>query len=505
MRDHSVLVAVLDHILEGLQIIDPQWRYLHVNDAAARHGRTTKEALLGKTMLECYPGIEHTEVFALMKKSMTERTPSVLENAFEFRDGSLGHFELRLQPVPQGLCVLSIDITQRKQAIEAQAKAERRLTQAQRMESLGQLAAGVSHDFNNLLTIVLGQSDIALDRAEGPRREDMVAIQDAALAAANLTRQLVAFGRRSVLTREVVDLRTAVRDLVPLLRRTIEARIELTTDTSFETGRVEVDRTQLEQILLNLVVNARDAITGRGRISIAVTSAVLDQEYADAHPGSRVGPHTVLVVQDTGCGMDPATMARIFEPFFTTKEAGRGSGLGLATVYGIVKQHGGNIWAYSEVGSGTSFKIYLPCTDLPASSLPVHGTPVARPVSGATILVVDDMPDVLRVVARMLLAEGHTVHAATSAEDALQLWAANSGAIDLLITDVMLPGRPSSELIGHLRGDRPDLAVLCMSGYDNSHAANAGGLPACDHFLEKPFTPAQLRRKVHEVLADSTR
>src|SRR5438874_3192430 len=242
------MVGVLDAVLEGFQIIGPDWRYLHLNAAAASHGRRPAGELLGRTMMECYPGIENSDLFVLLRRCMSERSSHTLENAFTFPDGLVGHFELRIEPVPQGVCVLSIDVSARKQA-------EERLRHAQRMEAVGQLAAGIAHDFNNLLTAMLGQGEIALDRPGGPSREDLEIILAATRSSAQLTRQLLAYGRRTVLVREVIDPAEVVLGMERLLRSSIDARIDLRVEAPRGLGRVEADRSQLEQILMNLVIN----------------------------------------------------------------------------------------------------------------------------------------------------------------------------------------------------------------------------------------------------------
>ncbi len=500
MIDPTELAQVLDSILEGIQVLGPDWRYLHVNDVAAQHGRSTKANLVGRTILECYPGIETTPVFATMRTCMTERSSHVLENEFTFPDGSKGYFELRIHPVPQGICVLSIDVTARKEAEAGRRKAEERLVHAQRMESVGLLASGIAHDFNNLLTVILGQSEIALSRDDGPHTEDIETLVRAAESAAGLTRQLLAYGRRTVLAREVVQLAKVIADLETILQRTLDERIELVLDTRKPVPAVEVDRTQVEQIVLNLVLNARDAIPGRGRITVALDSADLDSDYVLAHPDATRGRHAVLVVSDTGLGMDAATQARIFEPFFSTK--GRGSGLGLASVYGIVKQHGGSLAVRSAPGSGSTFAIYLPCATSAAAAAPrptLRTEPITKD-GPASILVVDDRPEIAHLMQMMLKLDAHEVAVATSGEEALSLWRAQRERIDLLITDSRMPGMSGSELIQRIRAEDPGLPVLCTSAQAESDLRDSGGMLATVSFLEKPFTRTQLRTIVNHML-----
>jgi PAS domain S-box-containing protein len=494
------MVAVLDALLEGFQIIGPDWRYLHLNAAAGRHGKRAPAELIGRTMMECYPGIENTEVFALLRRCLEERTSHTMENAFTYPDGSVGHFELRIEPIPQGVCVLSIDVSARKQA-------EERLRHAQRMEAVGQLAAGIAHDFNNLLTAMLGQGEIALDRPEGPTREDVETILVAARSSAQLTRQLLAYGRRTVVVREVIDPAAVVRGIERLIRGSLVSRIELRVDAPEGLGRVEADRSQIEQILMNLVVNARDAIPAEGRIAVQLTVADLEEDYVREHAGASVGRHLVLSVSDTGMGMDAATRARIFEPFFTTKERGRGTGLGLATVYGIVKQHGGNIWVYSEPGKGTTFKVYLPATDRPA--IPAAAAPLqiehvpSRPtgLSMQTVLMVEDDEILRRLMQTILTSAGYQPLVATRGDEAIKLWNEHQSAVALLITDVMVPGVQGPEIIRTLRSQRPDLPVICTSGYSDSDLTSRGAMPDGVVFIEKPFSPRVLKQQVQTLLA----
>jgi two-component system cell cycle sensor histidine kinase/response regulator CckA len=533
-------VAILDALLEGFQVLSPELRYLHLNDTAARHGRTTREALLGRTMVECYPGTEHTELYALLQRSLKERTSHVIENAFTFPDGSIGYFELRIEPVPQGVSVLSIDITERKTAQAAQALAEERLGQTQRMDAIGRLAAGIAHDFNNLLTIVLCQAELALGRDEGPTRADLEVIHDAARTSSQLTRQLLAYGRSAVLAHETIDPADVVGSLEPLLRRAVGDSIDLVIETPRRV-HIEGDRTQLQQVVMNLVLNARDAIEGRGRITVSVSDAELDEAQARAHPGARVGRHAVLTVADTGAGMDAATRARIFEPFFTTKERGRGNGLGLATVYGIVRQHDGRVWVYSELGEGTTFKIFLPAkksgahasprtaptadvaaatetdprgpsaspTRSPSTATGAHrpASPSQRPVravrpGSATVLVAEDSYLLRALIDTVLGDAGYRVLLAASGDDALALWERDvDGAIALLITDITMPGLTGPELIARLRAARPDLPVLCTSGYSDRQLAERGAMPSDVAFVEKPFAPSALLAHVGALLA----
>jgi two-component system, cell cycle sensor histidine kinase and response regulator CckA len=489
---------VLDAILEGFQVIDSSYRYVLVNEAAARHGRTTPSALLGRTMMECYPGIERAPVFALIRATIEQRSSHLLENAFEFPDGTVGHFELRIQPVPQGACVLSIDITARKDAERERSSVEERLRHAQRMEAVGQLSAGLAHDFNNLLTVIHAQGELAERREGGPTRADLETILTAARSATSLTQHLLAYGRGTPLAREVIAIGDVVRGLEPLLRPALGVQIQLSVAVSPEVGAVDVDRTQIEQVVMNLALNARDAMPDRGRLTIEVAPFQIDEEHALTHPGARPGPHVVITVTDTGTGMDEATRARIFEPFFTTKELGRGTGLGLATVYGIVKQHGGTIWVYSELGQGTTFKIYLPTAAQPqAASPPAPPVQPAR-APGGVVLVAEDSPLLRKLISAVLTRAGYEPLLAVSGEEALEHWDRRGGDIALLLTDLTMPGMGGIELIARLREARPKLPIVCTSGHADAHGRRA--LPSDVEFVEKPFSPSVLVERIESAL-----
>jgi len=379
---------------------------------------------------------------------------------------------------------------------------EEQLRQAQKMEAVGRLAGGVAHDFNNLLTAILGSTELLLGGLPGanPLREDAEEIRRAAERAAALTRQLLAYSRRQVLKPEPLNLNTVVAEMDRLLRRLIGEDVVLVTALAPDLGTVRADPGQIEQVIVNLALNARDAMPQGGRLSVATTNIELDPAYVGDHAGAKAGPFVLLTVTDTGTGMDPETTAHLFEPFFTTKEVGKGTGLGLATVYGIVKQSGGYITVYSEPGQGTSFKIYLPRVP-EASPVPKGPTAPRESTRGTeTILVVEDEPAVRSLSRRALEGSGYTVLAAATGADALELAERHDGPIDLLVTDVVMPGMSGRELAEQLAPRRPGLRVLYMSGYPGDAVVQRGGLAAGVAFLQKPFTPDGLARQVRAVL-----
>ena len=745
----GLVETVLDSLMEGCQIIGFDWRYLYVNRVAALQGHSTKEALLGRTMMEVYPGIDGTELGVDIRRCLDARDAIARQNQFEYPDGSAGWFELRIEPVPEGAFILSLDVTESKQNAERQRasderyrrivestsegvmttdaesrityvndrftamlgytqqemlghsmfefmdaearqealekierrrrglaeqhehrflhrggrsvwtelhsnplftaagvfegslamitditerrqydevrnrlaaivnssddaiigkdltgritawnhgaermfgyssaevlgrsisilvppdrqgeessilarieggvgilhqqtvrvrrdgtpievsltispirdatgrivgvskiardltdqrkaeaslqKVEAHLRQTQKMEAVGNLAGGVAHDFNNLLSVILSLTSLAIEemKPQEPLRADLEEIHAAAEKAAGLTRQLLAFSRQQILEPTVLDLNACVHELEKLLGRLLGEHIQITVLGDPELGRVFADAGQIEQVLMNLVVNARDALPDGGQLTIETTNVHLDESYAADHYGVAAGDYVMLAVTDTGCGMDAATQARIFEPFFTTKEQGKGTGLGLSTVYGIVKQSNGHIWLYSEPGHGTTFKIYLPRTEkaslvtgsFAAASLDLRGT--------ETILIVED-DEAVRMTTRTILRRfGYHVLEAQSGGEALLISEQFSATIHLLVTDVIMPRLNGRQLANRLVAMRPGLKVLFVSGYTENSIVHHGVLDSGINYLQKPITPNALARKVREVL-----
>ena len=387
------------------------------------------------------------------------------------------------------------DITERRYL-------EDQLRQGQKMEGIGRLAAGVAHDFNNLLTAIGGRCYLVLNAltSENPIRREIEIIQDAAERAAKLTHQLLAFSRKQILDPCVLDLNATVTGIEPLLRRMIREDIEIATALDSAAGRVKADAGQIEQVLLNLAVNASDAMPNGGWLTLATGNVTLDEAYARTHAEVEPGPYVMLSVSDTGHGMTAEVQAHIFEPFFTTKEVGKGTGLGLATVYGIAKQSGGHITVYSEPGHGAVFKLYLPrVEEAPGTAEPARPPEITRRGSETVLLVEDDEP--LRTLAREILSiQGYTVLDATSPSEALRLADAHPGPIHLLLTDVVMPQMNGRQVADHLLTARPGLKVLFMSGYTDAAIVEHGVLEPGTHFLQKPFTPDGVSRKVREVL-----
>jgi two-component system cell cycle sensor histidine kinase/response regulator CckA len=397
-----------------------------------------------------------------------------------------------------------LDLTDRKRAEAELARMQDQLRQAQKLEAIGSLAGGIAHDFNNILSVILSYSELAVDDLhEGdPMREGLLEVVGAAQRAAQLTRQLLAFSRRQILQPKVLDLRDVLTGMENMLRRLIGEDIELSLRTGPVPTRVLVDPAQITQVVMNLVINGRDAMPAGGLLSIETTIVELDQHFADQHVGSRSGPHVMLAITDAGSGMDRATLARIFEPFFTTKGIEKGTGLGLSTVLGIVQQSGGTIWVYSEVGLGTTFKIYLPlAATAPAE---VVATPIPSRRHGTeTILLVEDDRALRTLTTTLLQRDGYHVLTAESPGDAL-LIVEQHPAIDLLLTDVVMPRMSGRQLAERLLALRPGLSVLYMSGYTDDAVVRHGVLASEMEYLQKPFTPESLARRVREVLDGTT-
>ncbi len=621
--------SMLDGLIEGCQILDPTWRYVYVNETAAKHALRTRDELVGASLLELYPGVESTPMFAMLSRCMNTRAPEEMLNEFEYPDGGKGWFELRVRPVPEGILVMSLDvtahraaerdllqdqfaalavsapgvvcslrrrpdgttcmpfatpsvaelygipsatlardvdalfermvaddrrrveadialsaasmslwhgvfryqhptrglrwiegrsvprrepsgghiwhgfmmdITERKAAEAALRETEEQLRAAQKMEAIGRLAGGVAHDFNNLLTIIGSYTDFALDTVRDPDLlADLREVREATRRAEALTRQLLAFSRRQILQPVVVDLNTLVTSTERMLRRLIGEDIDVVVAKGQWLWATRVDPGQIEQVLMNLAVNARDAMPGGGRLTVTTANVELDEGYAARHVDARPGPHVRLTVSDTGCGMDDTTRARIFEPFFTTKGPGKGTGLGLAMVYGIVKQSGGSIEVESAPGLGSTFSIYLPrdTTLVREESRPSVSD---RVMGTETILVVEDEEGVRNLAQRILSAAGYRVLVAGSSEEALRHCEDSDLNVALLLTDVVLRGENGRDLAERLAPRWPGMRVLFMSGYTDDTIARCGIVGGETPFIGKPFSVDALTRKVRASL-----
>jgi two-component system, cell cycle sensor histidine kinase and response regulator CckA len=397
-------------------------------------------------------------------------------------------------PGPSTFTAFLRDLTENK-------KLEQQLLRAQKMESIGRLAGGIAHDFNNLLTIILGYASRLSRRGDSDEEfaHDIKGIENAAGRAATLVRQLLAFSRQQVLQPRTLDLNTIVHDIARMLPRVLPEQIEIVTLTAGGLGSITADCSQLEQVIVNLALNARDAMPKGGKLTLETANVALDERYGREHISVEPGRYVMLAVSDTGVGMDAATQDHIFEPFFTTKEVGKGTGLGLSSAYGIVKQSGGNIWVYSEVGRGTTFKIYFPRVDA-ATDKSEQEKKIEAKSGNETILLVEDNRELMEVAKGALKDQGYTVLAADTPMDAERLSSQYQGRIHLLLTDIVMPKMNGWELAHRLGETRTDMKICYMSGYTENVVMPHGEAAAGTTFLQKPFAPAVLATKVRELL-----
>jgi PAS domain S-box-containing protein len=401
-----------------------------------------------------------------------------------------------------GWATVSHDITERRRADEEKQMLQAQLTQALKMEAVGRLAGGVAHDFNNMLGVILGHTGMALEMAAptDPLRGNLAAIEKAALRCADLTRQILAFARKQTVAPRAIDLNSTVEAMLKMLRRLIGEDIAMAWIPGEELWPVQVDPAQIDQIMANLCVNARDAIAGVGKITIETGNVVFDEAYCAAHAGSVPGEYVLLAVSDDGCGMDAETLSHVFEPFFTTKTLGQGTGLGLATVYGAVKQNQGFINVYSEPGQGTTIKIYLRRHAAQPEPAAEEGQSREAVGDGETILLVEDEPDILQTTTALVERLGYRVLAASTPGAALRLAREHTGRIDLLMTDVVMPEMNGRDLAKSIQSLYPDIGRLFMSGYTANVIAHHGVLDPGVHFLQKPFSMQDLGAKIREAL-----
>ncbi len=505
-ENHGLLHAVTEGTTDSVFVKDLQGRYLLMNSAGAHQlGKSVEEVLhqndLALFELESAQRIMQHDREVLLSGAMHTyeeiATAAGVTRTYSTTKGP--YYDYRGNII--GLIGIARDITARKQ-LEAQYSA------AQRMESVGRLAGGVAHDFNNLLTAIGGYAEMSIDTLapDHPAHNDLTELRNTVRRAANLTRQLLAFARRQIVEPQVFSLNNLIIEIDKLLRHLIGEDIELITSFSENPGRIRADPGQIEQVLVNLIVNARDAMPDGGTITIETMHATLDDDYAAQHPGVVAGEYILLAVGDTGIGMTDEIKQHIFEPFFTSKEPGHGTGLGMATCYGIVKQSGGNIWIYSEVGLGTTVKVYLPLVDETAEALPARGSGEHLDTmhGSETILLVEDEAAVRAVALRTLRMHGYFVLEAANGAEALRIAREQVGqAIQLLLTDVVMPNMDGKALADAIRALYPNIRVLFMSGYTDSAIVRRGLLVPHFELIQKPFVPLQLAQMVRRIL-DST-
>jgi len=504
---------ILNRVNDGIWVTDGDDRMIYLNPGMERIAGVEADEVLGLSVTEDFPP-ETTRYFiqhyARAKSTGTPQpyeaevvTPAgrpTVQSGWLLPRFNEGRFE--------GMICTIQDVTERRMAEAELRERDDQLRQSQKMEAVGQLAGGIAHDFNNLLTAIIGYSDLILSGAENRDpgvRGDVKEIKRAADRASALTRQILAFSRRQALAPTPASLNDIVRGMQSLLQRTLGEDVEVVIMLHADLGHVEVDVHQFEQVLMNLALNARDAMPAGGTLTLETGNLELDEEYCRTHPDAEPGSYVVLSVSDTGVGMDPEVQSRVFEPFFTTKAPGQGTGLGLATVYGIVRQSGGSVGIDSEPGRGTTFRVFLPrIARATAVSPPPSSTVSTR--GHETILVVEDEASVRKLVTRILEGLGYRLLQAATAPEALDVMEGESRPIDLLLTDVVLPGEmQGNDLAGLVQSAEPRLPVLYVSGYTRDAIVHSGRLDEGVNYLEKPFTPDALALKVREVLDASLR
>jgi len=473
--------------------------FLDINDSYTRLLGVTREMCIGKRIKEVMPDVEQYWIDIFGKVALTGE-PSYYENHLKTTGKYYSTYSYC--PKKNQFAVLVNDISEQKNAENERLKLETQLQQAQKMESVGRLAGGVAHDFNNMLGVIIGHTEMALEQVDAaqPIHDDLMEIFKAANRSANLTRQLLAFARKQTVSPKVLDLNDTVKGMLNMLRRLIGEDIDLAWMPGAELWPVNIDPSQIDQMMANLCINARDAIADIGRITIETGNCAFDEAYCADHPGFTVGDYVRIDVSDTGCGMDKETQSHIFEPFFTTKGLGEGTGLGLATVYGAVKQNNGFITAYSEPGQGTAFTIYLPRHKGEPEPLTIDTPAESERLSNETILLVEDEPSILKLTTMMLTRQGYSVLAANTPAEAIRLAREHPGTIHLIMTDVVMPKMNGRDLSRNIQALCPDVKCLFMSGYTADVIAHQGVLDQAVHFIQKPFSKKDLIAKIREAI-----
>lgn len=490
----SEIDTLLERLDAGFFQLDRQLRIAYVNSVAGHLLKRRIEDLMDRPFFEAFPEMGASVFEQNFRQVLQDGTPLTFEVLFE-KAPYKNWYDVHVYSCHGGISVLFRVTTERRQL-------EEQLRLSHRLESVGRLAGGVAHDFNNLLMIISGYNDLLMGKLpeDDSRRDSCVHIQRAAERAADLTRQLLAFSRRQMLWPRTLDLNQAIQGLEKMLRRVISEDIRLELALAPDLHRITADPGQIEQVIFNLALNAREALPVGGHLTLETANVEFDESYVRTHVGSKVGSYVMLAVSDTGKGMDEETRMHLFEPFYTTKDVGKGSGLGLSVVYGIVKQSGGNIYVYSEPGHGTVFRIYLPCAQA-GQPAPAPKAPVPDARGHETVLLVEDEDGVRELISTVLGLRGYRVIQATDGKEALRI-SETLDRLDLLITDVVMPEMGGGELSRQLRQRYPKLRILFISGYTSSTIVHHGVVNPGTAFLQKPFSPQGLATKVREVLEE---
>lgn len=505
--DRARLMTAVEQVADAIAVTDASGAIQYVNPAFSNLTGYDREEVLGQNPRILKSGRQDLAFYEALWAAITAGRNWKGTIVNKRKDGSLYVEETTISPVRNeegeivNFVAVKRDISERLRMEEEREKLEERVRSAQRLEAVGRLAGGVAHDFNNLLNVILGYGDLALQQLhpQDPLRANLQQMIAAGQRAAALTRQLLAFSRRQALEPKVLNLNDLIRNLEKLLGRLIGEDIALELALAQDLGRVLADPGQVEQVIMNLVVNARDAMPDGGKLLIETANVELDEAYAARHPEVEPGQYVMLAVTDTGCGMTEAIMDRIFDPFFTTKDRDKGTGLGLSTVHGIVKQSGGSIWVYSEVGRGTTFKVYLPRTEMQPQRAAAQQAEVRPSEGGEHILVVEDEGSLRELMGDMLSRLGYRVTLAANGGEALLL-VEEGLRPDLVITDVVMPHINGKQLVDRLRRTQPDLKVLYTSGYTANAIVHHGVLDPAMPFIQKPFGMQELSAQVQRAL-----
>ncbi|QEM67540.1 response regulator [Geobacter sp. FeAm09] len=496
---------IMDRMADAVAWVAPDGRFLYVNDAACRMYGLSRDEMLSLTVPEISLTLNNPEAWQHLMDYLRREGYRHFEAEAATRDGRRFPVEITANYLNidgrEYNCTILRDISERREAEAEKQALTLQLSHSQKIESIGRLAGGIAHDFNNLLTPILGYAELLKNRFPADSRDAarVERIAQAAGKAKILTQQLLSFGRKQILEMKTIDLNNVVASFYEILRRTIRENIAIRLHLAETASGIRADRNQLEQIIMNLAVNAQDAIADRGVITIETAPVILDDEYVRQHEGLAPGPYLLLAFSDSGAGMDRDTLAHVFEPFFTTKDVGKGSGLGLATVYGLVRQHGGHVAVFSEEGEGTTFKIYFPAVAGELSREAAVAEEFAEvDVAGCTILLVEDNDMVRNLVSDLLESRGCRLIVAEGPRQALELSAGRE--LDLLLTDVVMPDMNGPELSAKLRPGHPGLRTLYMSGYTDNAIVHHGVLDEGVNFIPKPFTARDLMRKIDTIL-----
>ena len=499
--DRRRLTMAIEQSAESIVVTDVQARIQYVNPAFTAVTGYSREEAIGQNPRILQSGRQNEAFYQAMWQALASGKAWQGRMVNKRKDGTLYTEDALISPV----CDAAGNVTNFvavKRDITDHLRLAQQLQQAQKMDSIGRLAGGVAHDFNNMLGVILGHAEVALDglASDQPLHANLLEIRKAAERSADLTRQLLAFARKQAVTPKVLDLNETVEGMLNMLRRLIGENIALAWQPK-ASWSVRIDPSQIDQVLANLCVNARDAIEGAGTVSIETSNAILDSAFCAAHAGALPGEYVRLALHDSGCGMDAETLAHIFEPFFTTKGQGEGTGLGLATVYGIVKQNNGFIDVSSELGRGTTFEIYLPRQPDELALLPTPPSPAEESARGTeSILLVEDEPAILEITGQMLESLGYAVRKASSPAEALRIAKECGDGLQLLVTDVVMPEMNGRDLAQQLRSEHPQLKCLFMSGYTADIIARNGMVEGSLHFIQKPFSKQTLAAKLREAL-----